>query len=82
MQMVLGLIGNLGWPELVILLVLFGVPVLLVIGVVAVFMVKKKSRQKEATCGGCGYIVEGISSLLCPECGGDLRKVGIVKGRE
>jgi hypothetical protein len=29
-------------------------------------------------CGGCGYIVRGISSLTCPECGGDLREVGII----
>jgi hypothetical protein len=28
-------------------------------------------------CGGCGYNVSGLETLLCPECGGDLRRVGI-----
>lgn len=29
-------------------------------------------------CGGCGYCVRGIEGLTCPECGSDLREVGIV----
>jgi hypothetical protein len=28
-------------------------------------------------CGKCGYCVRGISELTCPECGSDLREVGI-----
>jgi hypothetical protein len=28
-------------------------------------------------CGACGYQVRGIGSLNCPECGADLREVGI-----
>jgi hypothetical protein len=32
-------------------------------------------------CGQCGYIVRGIASLTCPECGSDLREVGIDVGR-
>jgi len=28
-------------------------------------------------CGRCGYTVRGISKLVCPECGADLREVGI-----
>src|SRR5687768_8193859 len=32
-------------------------------------------------CGACGYIVRGIESLRCPECGSDLRAVGIDVGR-
>ncbi len=31
-----------------------------------------------ATCGQCGYSVEGLTSFNCPECGADLRTVGIV----
>lgn len=31
------------------------------------------------TCGKCGYPARGIESLTCPECGADLREVGIVK---
>lgn len=32
-------------------------------------------------CGNCRYIVRGIPSLTCPECGRDLREVGINVGR-
>jgi len=32
-------------------------------------------------CGQCHYIVRGITSLTCPECGSDLREVGIDVGR-
>lgn len=33
-------------------------------------------------CGQCGYPTRGISELICPECGADLRKVGIAKPGE
>lgn len=29
-------------------------------------------------CGKCGYCVRGVPSFTCPECGSDLRAVGIV----
>lgn len=29
-------------------------------------------------CGRCGYSARGIAALCCPECGADLRRVGIV----
>src|SRR4051794_1063218 len=29
-------------------------------------------------CGGCGYCVRGLAGDICPECGGDLRIVGII----
>ena len=29
-------------------------------------------------CGACGYSTQGLGSLICPECGNDLRRVGIV----
>jgi hypothetical protein len=32
----------------------------------------------ESTCGRCGYCVRGIDGLTCPECGSDLREVGIL----
>ncbi|MEO6437283.1 MAG: hypothetical protein ABIP55_16190, partial [Tepidisphaeraceae bacterium] len=32
----------------------------------------------EPHCGRCGYPVRGLPTLACPECGGDLRNVGIV----
>ncbi|HEX8913987.1 MAG TPA: hypothetical protein VF796_16685 [Humisphaera sp.] len=35
----------------------------------------------EPRCGGCGYIVLGLESMTCPECGEDLRRVGIDAGQ-
>jgi hypothetical protein len=31
----------------------------------------------ESTCGRCGYVVKGLTTFTCPECGSDLRDVGI-----
>ena len=31
-------------------------------------------------CGQCGYIVRGLTTLNCPECGSDLAAVGVVHG--
>jgi len=31
------------------------------------------------TCGHCGYAVTGLTTFICPECGSDLRAVGIVR---
>lgn len=32
----------------------------------------------EPSCGGCGYCVRGLETFTCPECGADLREVGIL----
>jgi hypothetical protein len=32
-------------------------------------------------CGACSYSTLGLASLTCPECGGDLRAVGIITPR-
>ncbi len=43
------------------------------------------SRLRHPTipsCGRCGYPARGISTLQCPECGADLREVGITTGKE
>jgi hypothetical protein len=34
--------------------------------------------RADPVCGHCGYCVRGISALTCPECGSDLREVGIL----
>lgn len=34
-----------------------------------------------ATCGHCGYAVTGLTTFTCPECGSDLRQVGINRSR-
>lgn len=36
----------------------------------------------EMSCGGCGYAVRGLPGLNCPECGADLRAVGINRSRQ
>lgn len=33
----------------------------------------------ESKCGKCGYRVTGLPTFQCPECGSDLRDVGILK---
>ena len=64
----------------VILLALF--PFLFVGGVFAAARAWGKPRgtahAEEPTCGFCGYIVRGIEGFVCPECGRDLREVGII----
>ena len=37
----------------------------------------KARRSDGAVCGRCGYSVKGLESFNCPECGADLREVGI-----
>ena len=37
-----------------------------------------RARVTEPSCGKCGYCVRGLQSLVCPECGSDLREVGII----
>ncbi|MBX2851033.1 MAG: hypothetical protein KTR15_04720 [Phycisphaeraceae bacterium] len=40
---------------------------------------RNAARQSDTpSCGYCGYPTRGISELQCPECGADLRAVGIV----
>src|SRR5688500_245114 len=31
----------------------------------------------EPGCGQCGYSTRGLTTLICPECGSDFRRVGI-----
>jgi hypothetical protein len=38
----------------------------------------RRHNLSEPICGKCGYCVRGITSLTCPECGSDLREVGII----
>ncbi len=34
--------------------------------------------SNDSVCGQCGYSTRGLTELICPECGGDFRDVGIV----
>ncbi len=38
---------------------------------------RKAASEFGAKCGGCGYPCRGISTFQCPECGADLREVGM-----
>ncbi|QQE13035.1 hypothetical protein JD969_06130 [Planctomycetota bacterium] len=66
-------------------LLLLIVLVILLLGVWMILRGLGKNRKKaeggEASCGHCGYIVLGLERLICPECGNDLREVGIEKPR-
>lgn len=62
-----------------------GFELLIVLGpflvAVAVGLLVARSRRKRAVqdpcCGQCGYQVRGLTTFTCPECGSDLREVGI-----
>lgn len=45
---------------------------------VAIYLFFRPPRgPAHSTCGKCHYPVQGLSALKCPECGSDLRDVGI-----
>ena len=39
--------------------------------------VLRRPKHYHAVCGHCQYIVEGLETMFCPECGSDFRKIGI-----
>lgn len=43
------------------------------------FILQWRARGKDQLprCASCGYVVTGLPSFICPECGGDLNTVGI-----
>lgn len=40
---------------------------------------RARTLKQESVCGKCHYVVTGLPDFTCPECGSDLRDVGIVK---
>jgi hypothetical protein len=55
--------------------------ILLAMGVALVILVVRRRRGRRITqpiCGQCSYSVRGLPGFICPECGGDLREVGII----
>jgi hypothetical protein len=55
-----------------------------VVGVVVETILRREldrdgAAAREPSCGRCGYIVTGLPSHVCPECGSDLRTVGVVR---
>src|SRR5437588_12839068 len=39
---------------------------------------RTRNKATEPRCGRCGYNVTGLPGTICPECGSDLREVGII----
>ena len=59
-------------------LIVLAIPVACLLGLVWLWVrVLRKPTMQHAVCGHCQYIVEGLPTLFCPECGSDFRKVGI-----
>jgi class 3 adenylate cyclase len=46
-------------------------------GIVLIVRRRRSKRSGEPTCAHCGYNVTGLTTFTCPECGSDLRQVGI-----
>ncbi len=63
---------------------LFIIPFVLLVGIAGIlvfYFVRRRRATAQATdpvCGHCAYIVRGLPTFTCPECGSDLRTVGIV----
>ncbi len=61
------------WPEFL--------PKLLFAAGVAIWIfwliVRRKGGAGDPSCGACGYLVIGLTTRICPECGNDLSDVGI-----
>lgn len=56
---------------------------LLVVGLgLGMFLARGRLRYADdyPHCGRCGYIVLNLPTVICPECGSDLSKVGVVSG--
>jgi class 3 adenylate cyclase/predicted RNA-binding Zn-ribbon protein involved in translation (DUF1610 family) len=61
-------------------ILLIGSILAVAVGVWLVRRWRSEHRAADPTCGHCGYIVTGLTTFVCPECGSDLREVGIVRG--
>lgn len=72
--------GGIGWILALIGLLLVGGSFIGVV-ILWVMVIRRKSVDGLARCGACGYAVRGITSLICVECGADLREVGIKSAR-
>jgi hypothetical protein len=59
---------------------LAGAAVALLIVMLAALWLRRRRPAGAAgpSCGRCGYGVTGLPSAVCPECGSDLRDVGVV----
>lgn len=71
----------------IFLLIVLAIPVVALVMLIAGLVMLTRTRGQagaasEGNCGKCGYLVAGLSTFVCPECGSDLRVVGIVAPRK
>ena len=57
--------------------VVVGLVVAAIASAIVYFAMSAALRRREPACGKCGYSSRGLSNFECPECGADLREVGI-----
>lgn len=64
-----------------LIIVLLATCVILVVAGILIFMLMRSPQETGASgkCGNCGYNVQGLTEFQCPECGADLREVGIAR---
>ncbi|MEO6437531.1 MAG: hypothetical protein ABIP55_17435, partial [Tepidisphaeraceae bacterium] len=62
------------------MLAMFTLIMLLGTGFAAAMLLRRRTaaRVTEPSCGKCGYCIRGLESLVCLECGSDLREAGIL----
>src|SRR6266700_4098720 len=65
--------------ELAPALTILALPFALGAVVTAIMLLRRRRTRptRQPTCGQFGYNVTGLSTFTCPECGSDLRQVGI-----
>lgn len=66
----------MGGPPVIAIFVM--VLVLIFFSAMIYLIFRKKRNPSGSVCGGCNYAVDGLTTFICPECGGDLRNVGII----
>lgn len=59
-------------------LLLLLAPLFFAVRAIFVCVTVPKAMKREPACERCGYGVAGLTALACPECGVDLRKMGII----
>ena len=68
--------------KLIVVLQSCFVPLLAVGGAIAMYFVLRGKRSgAEPCCATCGYAVVGLPSSICPECGSDVEKAGVIPPR-
>lgn len=72
--MLIQLLGLTDFGDMLIKLVVLAVA----IGAV-IYERRRLKGVTEPSCGACGYSVRGLTANRCPECGGDLKHVGVIR---